>query len=52
VLLRPDLVLQRRPKAVAGGIKALIITQIGGIGLLAGALTVYAYLGSYDIIAS
>jgi NADH-quinone oxidoreductase subunit L len=38
------------PKAVAGGIKALIITQIGGIGLLAGALTVYAYLGSYDIL--
>ena len=26
------------PKAVAGGIKALIITQVGGIGLLAGAL--------------
>ena len=39
------------PKAVAGGIKALIITQVGGIGLLAGALVVYAYLGSYDISA-
>jgi NADH-quinone oxidoreductase subunit L len=37
------------PKAVAGGIKALIITQLGGIGLLAGALVVYAYLGSYQI---
>jgi NADH-quinone oxidoreductase subunit L len=36
-------------KAVAGGIKALIITQIGGIGLLAGALTSYAVLGSYQI---
>jgi NADH-quinone oxidoreductase subunit L len=37
------------PKAVAGGIKALIITQVGGIGLLAGALTTYATLGSYQI---
>jgi NADH-quinone oxidoreductase subunit L len=37
------------PKAVAGGIKALIMTQFGGIGLLAGALVVYAALGSYDI---
>lgn len=37
------------PKAVAGGIKALIITQIGGIGLLAGALLTYAYLGDYQI---
>ena len=26
------------PKAVAGGIKALIITQIGGVGLLVGTL--------------
>jgi NADH-quinone oxidoreductase subunit L len=34
---------------VAGGIKALIITQFGGVGLLAGALIVYAYFGSYDI---
>ena len=31
------------PKAVKGGIKALIITQIGGVGLLAGALLVYSY---------
>lgn len=37
------------PKAVAGGIKALIMTQLGGIGLLAGALVAYAYLGSYQI---
>ena len=37
------------PKAVAGGIKALIMTQIGGVGLLVGALIVYAYLGGYDI---
>jgi NADH-quinone oxidoreductase subunit L len=37
------------PKAVAGGIKALIITGLGGIGLLAGALVAYSYLGSYQI---
>jgi NADH-quinone oxidoreductase subunit L len=37
------------PKAVAGGIKALIITQIGGIGLLVGALLVYSYMGTFDI---
>jgi NADH-quinone oxidoreductase subunit L len=37
------------PKAVAGGIKALIITQIGGVGLLAGVLITRAYLGSYEI---
>ncbi|MCS7221424.1 MAG: NADH-quinone oxidoreductase subunit L [Anaerolineae bacterium] len=37
------------PKAVAGGIKALIMTQLGGIGLLAGALLAYASLGSYEI---
>jgi NADH-quinone oxidoreductase subunit L len=39
------------PKAVAGGIKALIITQIGGIGLLLGALLLKANTGSYDINA-
>ncbi len=39
------------PKAVAGGIKALIITQLGGIGLLAGALLLYAYTGSNDFHA-
>ena len=37
------------PKAVAGGIKALIITQIGGVGMLAGALVAYSYLGDYQI---
>lgn len=39
------------PKAVAGGIKALILTQFGGIGLLIGALLLFAYTGSYDINA-
>ena len=37
------------PKAVAGGIKALIITQLGGVGLLAGALVIYAHTGSFEI---
>ncbi|MBA4386073.1 MAG: NADH-quinone oxidoreductase subunit L, partial [Anaerolinea sp.] len=37
------------PKAVRGGIKALIITSIGGVGLLLGALILYAYTGSFDI---
>lgn len=37
------------PKAVAAGIKALIMTQIGGIGLLAGALFLYVYQGNYDV---
>lgn len=37
------------PKAVAGGIKALIVTQIGGVGLLAGALTSYVFFGNYQI---
>lgn len=36
-------------KAVAGGMKALIITQFGGIGLLSGALAAHAYLGNYEI---
>ncbi len=39
------------PKAVAGGIKALIITQLGGIGLLAGALLLFSYQKNYDIMA-
>jgi NADH-quinone oxidoreductase subunit L len=39
------------PKAVAGGIKALIITQVGGIGLLAGALLAYTDLGTFEISA-
>lgn len=39
------------PKAVAGGIKALIITQFGGVGLLGLAALSYAYFGSYDVQA-
>jgi len=39
------------PKAVRGGIKALIITQIGGAGLLIGTLAAYSYLGTYQINA-
>ena len=37
------------PAAVAGGIKALIVTGLGGIGLLGGALLAYAYFGTYDL---
>ncbi len=37
------------PKAVAGGIKALIITSFGGIGLLVGAMIVRAHFGSYQV---
>jgi NADH-quinone oxidoreductase subunit L len=37
------------PKAVAGGIKALIVTGLGGAGLLAGALGIYAQIGTFDI---
>jgi len=37
------------PKAVAGGIKALIITQVGGVGLLVGTLIAFANLGSFQI---
>ena len=37
------------PKAVRGGVKALIITTFGGVGLLAAALVVFAYTGSYDL---
>jgi NADH-quinone oxidoreductase subunit L len=37
------------PKAVAGGIKALIITQFGGIGLLIGAVIAYVTLGTYEM---
>lgn len=37
------------PKAVAGGIKALIITQVGGIGLLAASLLSYSMFGNYQI---
>lgn len=37
------------PAAVAGGIKALVITSLGGVGLFMGALVTYAYTGSYQI---
>ncbi len=37
------------PKAVAGGMKALVMTQLGGVGLLLGALLSFAYLGTLDI---
>ncbi len=37
------------PAAVAGGMKALVITQLGGLGLLVLALMAYAYSGSYQI---
>ncbi|HMN59544.1 MAG TPA: NADH-quinone oxidoreductase subunit L, partial [Anaerolinea sp.] len=37
------------PKAVAGGMKALIITQLGGLGLLVMAVLAYSYLGSFEI---
>lgn len=36
-------------RAVSGGIKALVITQLGGVGLLALALLSYAQFGSYEI---
>jgi NADH-quinone oxidoreductase subunit L len=39
------------PKAVAAGIEALVMTQVGGVGLLGGALVVYALFGSYEIDA-
>ncbi len=37
------------PKAVAGGIKALVVTSLGGVGLLAGALLAFAHFGDYQI---
>ncbi|MEJ2211799.1 MAG: proton-conducting transporter membrane subunit, partial [Anaerolineae bacterium] len=37
------------PKAVSGGIRALIVTQVGGAGLLAGALATYGLFGSFQI---
>jgi len=40
-----------RPAALAGGVRALIVTQVGGIGLLIGALVARAYLGTYDVDA-
>ncbi|MBI9044385.1 MAG: NADH-quinone oxidoreductase subunit L [Anaerolineaceae bacterium] len=37
------------PKAVAGGLKALVITQLGGIGLMLGAMLIYSFSGTLDI---
>ena len=37
------------PKAVAGGMKALIITQLGGVGLLVGALLCLCVPGNDEI---
>ncbi len=37
------------PRAAAAGIKALIITQLGGVGLLVGVLVASTHLRSYDI---
>jgi NADH-quinone oxidoreductase subunit L len=37
------------PRAVTAGIKALIITQVGGVGLLAGTLIAFTNLGSFQI---
>jgi NADH-quinone oxidoreductase subunit L len=37
------------PKAVAAGIEALVMTQVGGVGLLGGALLTYAALGTFEI---
>ncbi|MBX3065981.1 MAG: NADH-quinone oxidoreductase subunit L [Anaerolineae bacterium] len=37
------------PNAVAGGIKALVITQLGGVGVLVGVLTAASSLGSTRI---
>jgi len=37
------------PRAVAAGVKALIMTQTGGVGLLAGVLIIHSQTGSYAI---
>lgn len=37
------------PQAVKGGMKAFIITQFGGVGMLAGALLIYGSLHTLDI---
>ena len=39
------------PKAYRGGMKALIITQVGGLGLLFGSILLIGYTGSFDINA-
>jgi len=38
-------------KAYRGGMKALIITQVGGLGLLFGSILLIGYTGSFDINA-
>lgn len=37
------------PRAVVAGLKALIITQVGGVGLLAGTLIAFVNLESFQI---
>ncbi len=37
------------PKAVKGGIQALLMTQLGGVGLLVGSLLASSYLGNSQI---
>ena len=37
------------PKAVSGGMKALIMTQVGGLGLLLSSALLYAYTGDFEI---
>jgi NADH-quinone oxidoreductase subunit L len=37
------------PKAVYGGMKALVITQLGGVGLLLFAVLGITYVGTYDV---
>ena len=37
------------PHAVRGGVQALIMTQVGGVGLLGGALLVHGQFGDYEI---
>src|SRR5579859_6970518 len=38
-----------RPLAVAGGVRALVMTQLGGLGLLVGILAARAALGTDDV---
>lgn len=37
------------PRAVTAGVKALIMTQVGGVGLLLGTLAARSFLGDYQI---
>jgi NADH-quinone oxidoreductase subunit L len=37
------------PKAVRGGLQALLMTQLGGVGLLVGALLAFTYTGNTQI---